>query len=326
MAKIIEKQIISISRRTDIPAFYSEWFINRVRAGYCTVVNPFNANQISYVSLKPEDVRAFVFWTRNPKPLMKYLPELDKQGYKYYFQYTVIGYPKEIDPKSPAQNLAIEALRDLSRKIGKEKVIWRYDPIFFSNMTPLEWHAKQISFLAEELQQYTNRLVISFLDPYRKTQSRMKKETGKVFLLSEDAFNPDSYRKLFKYIGQLGKDFNLEVQSCAEEIELEDYGIKHGKCIDDELINRITGEKGTSKKDPSQRKPCGCVVSKDIGANDTCLFGCKYCYATKSFGLAEENYKKHDKRSPSLIGWHDAQPKKEKVEDVLPNLFSDNQR
>jgi len=311
------KQIISVSRRTDIPAFYSEWFMNRIRAGYCTVANPFNMNQISYVSLRPEDVRAFVFWTRNPKPLMKYLPELDKQGYKYYFQYTLIGYPKEIDPKSPQQSSAVKTFCELSKIVGKERIIWRYDPIFFSNITPFDWHINQVSFLAEKLHQYTNRLVISFLDPYRKTQSRMKSESGAGFSLSDGAFQSDSYREISQYIGQIGVDFSLEVQSCAEAIDLESFGIKHTKCIDDDLINRITGEVVNLKKDPSQRKPCGCVVSKDIGANDTCLFGCKYCYATKSIALAEENFRKHKKESPSLTGWHDAQPK---IEDQKVQL------
>jgi len=185
-----KRQIISVSRRTDIPAFYADWFINRIRQGYCTVVNPFNANQISYVSLKPEDVQAFVFWTRNPKPLMQFLPELDKLGYKYYFQYTLIGYPREIDAKSPAVSIAIQTFQQLSEQIGKEKVVWRYDPILFSNITSSEWHTKQIDMLFNKLHQFTKRLVISFLDPYRKTQLRMQKETEDTFHLRDDAFNP----------------------------------------------------------------------------------------------------------------------------------------
>jgi len=300
--KKIEKKIISASRRTDIPAFYSEWFINRIRCGYCTVTNPFNANQISYVSLTPHDVQAVVFWTRNPKPLIKYLPELDKKGYRYYFQYTIIGYPKSIDSKSPPIDAAIKTFQELSELIGKDRVIWRYDPILFSNETPLEWHINQMSSLIEKLNSHTNRLVISFIDPYRKTKIRMDKETGENFQLAPDAFEISAYNQLVRLIANKAKSAGLEVQTCAEGVDLAQLGIKHGKCIDDELIRKIWGITASKRKDPSQRKHCGCVISKDIGVNNTCLFGCKYCYAISSVKTAESNFKKHDKNSPSLIG------------------------
>lgn len=299
--KKIEKKIVSASRRTDIPAFYSEWFMNRIRAGYCTVPNPFNADQISYVSLKPQDVQAIVFWTRDPKPLIKYLPEIDQKGHKYYFQYTVIGYPDSIDPKSPPIGAAIKTFQELSGLIGKERIIWRYDPILFSNETPLEWHIKRISSLIGELSSYTKRLVISFIDPYRKTKLRMSKETGSDFHLAPDAFEVSAYDELIRLIGREANNAGLVVQTCAEEADLERLGIKHGKCVDDEIIRKIWGITASKRKDPSQRKQCGCVVSKDIGVNNTCLFGCKYCYATSSIKAAKNNFKKHNKNSPSLV-------------------------
>ena len=301
------KKIISASRRTDVPAFYSEWFMNRIKAGYCTVPNPFNANQVSYVSLKPQDVRAIVFWTRNPKPLIKHLPELDQKGYRYYFQYTIIGYPESIDPKSPSIGTAIKTFQELSELIGKERVIWRYDPILYSNETPLEWHIKQISFLIEKLNSHTKRLVISFIDPYRKTKIRMDKETGNDFHLAPDAFEVSAYNQLIRWIGREANNAGLETQTCAEDADLERLGIKDGKCIDDDLIRNIWGITVSKRKDPSQRKQCGCVGSKDIGVNNTCLFGCKYCYATSSIKAAENNFEKHDTNSPSLIGWYDLQ-------------------
>ncbi len=286
---------MSVSRRTDIPAFYAEWFINRVRAEYCVVVNPFNANQLSYVSLKPKDVIAFVFWTRNPQPLIKYLPELDKRKYKYYFQYTIIGYPKEIDPKCPSLDPAIKTFRELSKLIGKEKVIWRYDPILLSSKTPEQWHIKQVTSLMKALRGHTNRMVISFIDPYRKTKIRLERETSDSFKLPPDAFDAQAYNKIAEFTGKEAKKYGLEVQSCAEEIDLIKYGINHGKCIDGELISRITRSSFLFKKDPFQRKLCGCMVSKDIGVNNTCLFGCKYCYATSSLKIARDNFKKHNK-------------------------------
>ncbi len=304
MVEDIERKIISASRRTDIPAFYSKWFMNRIGAGYCTVPNPFNANQVSYVSLKPQDVQVIVFWTRNPKPLIKDLPDLDKKGYKYYFQYTILGYPKLIDPKSPPIEDAIKIFQELSELIGKDRVVWRYDPILYSNETPLGWHINQLSSLIEKLKRYTKRLVISFIDPYRKTKIRMDKETGSDFHLAPDAFELSAYNQLIGWIGREANSAGLEVQTCAEDADLEQLGIKHGKCIDDELISKICGITVSKRKDPSQRKQCGCIVSKDIGVNNTCLFGCKYCYATSSVKAAENNFKKHDTNSPSLIGWY----------------------
>lgn len=286
--KLLSSQIISVSRRTDIPAFYSEWFMNRIRAGYCTVPNPFNAKQVSYVSLKPQDVRAIVFWTRDPRPLIKYLPELDRGGYKYYFQQTIIGYPRSIDPKSPPVQGAVKTFQELSKLIGREKVIWRYDPILLSDIISFEWHVKRLSFLIERLKDYTNRLIISFIDPYRKMTTRMDREIS-------------AYNRLIKWIGKRAGEAGIEAQSCAEEADLKKYGITHGKCIDDGLIAKITDLKLILKKDPRQRKLCGCVVSKDIGVNNTCLFGCKYCYATGNIMTAKKNFSSHNIKSPSLM-------------------------
>lgn len=296
------KQIISVSRRTDIPAFYADWFMERVRSGYCTVPNPFNRNQVSRVSLKPSDVMSFVFWTRNPKPLMKYLPELDRMGFSYYIQYTIIGYPREIDHYSPPVEESIQTLRELSSIIGRERVIWRYDPILLSDITPYVWHEKQLSHLIDSLKDYTKRLVISFVDPYSRKGARLNRINGTDIRFAPDAFEPEAYRGLAEFIGRKASEAGMEVQTCAEAADLLRYGIRKGKCIDDELISAITGgESALLKKDPSQRKLCGCAVSKDIGINNTCLFGCEYCYATSNIGAAEINYKKHDPASPSLI-------------------------
>ncbi len=280
--------------------------MNRIKAGYCTVPNPFNVKQVSYVSLRPQDVQAIVFWTRDPKPLIKHLPELDLKGYKYYFQYTITGYPRSIEPKNPPIGAAIKTFQELSELIGKERVIWRYDPILYSNETPLEWHTKQISSLIEKLRYYTKRLVISFIDPYRKTKIRMDKETGGSFSLAPDAFDVSAYDQLIGWIGKEARSAGLEAQTCAESADLERSGIRHGKCVDDDLIRKIWGIAVSKRKDPSQRKRCGCVISKDIGVNNTCLSGCKYCYATSGMRSAENNFKKHDTNSPSLIkSWKD---------------------
>ena len=170
--------IISASRRTDIPAFYAEWLIRRLRAGYCTVPNPLNRNQVSRISLRPEDVDVIVFWTRNARPLMTYLEELDSRGYRYYFQYTIVGNPWEIDPKSPPVATAVQTFCELSEQLGPNRVIWRYDPIVFTDLTPPAFHRENFQRIAESLRNRTRRSVVSIVDMYRKTESRMKDLEG----------------------------------------------------------------------------------------------------------------------------------------------------
>jgi len=271
------KQVISASRRTDIPAFYADWFMNRIRAGFCEVHNPVTGKKYR-VDLKPEDVEAIVFWTRNPRPLMKYLPELDSTGYKYYFQQTILGYPREIDPGSPPLDEAMAAFVELSQRIGKEKMVWRYDPILFSNITPFEWHIDRVSDILKNIGSHAGRLVISIIDSYRKSMPRMKTIEG--FRPDDGIFEAETYEGLLKWIGREMKKAGLPVFTCAEDIDLSRYSIVRGRCIDDELISRISGRGIPYVKDPGQRKACGCTKSKDIGENNTCFFGCKYCYAS----------------------------------------------
>jgi hypothetical protein len=294
---------ISASRRTDIPAFYAEWMIRRIRAGYCTVANPLNRNQVSTISLRPEDVDAIVFWTRNPRPLMAYLEELDSRGYRYYFQYTIIGNPAEIDPKSPPVAAAVRTFGELSERIGPSRVIWRYDPIVFTALTTPEFHRDNFQHLAEALRNRTRRSVISIVDMYRKTQKRLKKLEG-----TRAAFEPcdqPQFEQLMRELAECAQTNGMDIVSCAEEINLRPFGIRPGKCVDDDLIAEAFGVNVLRTKDPAQRKACGCVVSCDIGMYDSCVFGCQYCYATKSFDQARINMEEHDPNSPSLLGWHE---------------------
>ena len=301
--------IISASRRTDIPAFYPEWFMNRVRAGYCTVPNPFNRNQISYVSLAPKDLDAIVFWTRNAAPLLPHLAELDQRGYRYYFQYTILDYPREIDRKNPTLKASLKTFKQLSDYVGPDRVIWRYDPILFSKKIGANYHLEKYQKIAEALKGYTSRSVISIMDFYQKSRKRLRllREQG---VEITDVVNPSGTRfvELMENLKTISKKNGVEIVSCAEEIDLTVCGIQTGKCIDDALILKVFNLDVTQKKDPNQREACGCVVSKDIGMYDTCLFGCQYCYATQSFERAKINFEEHDPKSPSLIGWFDTPP------------------
>jgi hypothetical protein len=295
--------IISASRRTDIPAFYAEWMVRRLKEGYCTVPNPFNPNQVTRISLRPDEVDAIVFWTRNPRPLVPYLDELDSRGYRYYFQFTILGYPREIDPRSPAAASAVEAFCELAERLGPRRVIWRYDPIVFTGLTPPAFHRENFQRLAESLRGHTSRAVVSIVDMYRKIQARLKKldETrAAVHPCDAGDFGP-----FMRGLATLAGENGMEIVSCAEEIDLRPFGILPGKCVDDQVIAEAFGIDVPGTKDPTQRKACGCVVSRDIGMYESCLFGCQYCYATKSFDQARVNFDSHDSNSPSLLGWHE---------------------
>ena len=289
--------IISASRRTDIPAFYSEWFINRVREGYVLNKNPFNANQIKRIPLTPYQVDAIIFWTRNPKPLMKYLDELDEKGFNYYFQYTITGYPRELEKNTPHPIKAIETFIELSDKIGKEKVIWRYDPIIFTKYTSFDEHIRLFEKISKSLENKTDKVVISFADPYKKITKKLES------LEFQDILETKSkLYELAKIMSDIATSRNMIVESCSEEIDLDYCNIKHGKCIDDNLIENLFNINLNIHKDKNQRKECGCVQSVDIGIYNTCSHGCTYCYATYSDSVVEKNKSLHNPNSPMLIG------------------------
>ena len=309
--------IISVSRRTDIPAFFTDWFMKRIDEQYCTMVNPFNRNQVSYISLKPQDVEAMVFWTKNARPLMPHLEKLKQLGYSYYFQYTVNGYGEILEPNVPSLDECIETFCELSSMVGPEKVIWRYDPIIISNKTGIDYHKERFSYILERLCQATRRIVISIVDDYRKATINFKRlqQSGIEVSLIKDAAEVGG---LVHYIADASASHNLEVFSCAETFDLQPYGIKAGKCIDDELIKELFDIRVGSNKDKSQRAECGCIVSKDIGHYDTCLHGCSYCYAgTLNSGKA--NQAEHQESSPSMLGRYLAEPKPEKPQKTKTN-------
>lgn len=292
--------IISASRRTDIPAFYTEWFLNRVSEGYVLLKNPFNAHQVRRVSLRPEDVDLIVFWTRNAEKLMPSLRQLDARGYRYYFQYTINAYPRSVEKSVPPPRRAIHTFIELSDRIGARKVVWRYDPILVSNLSSVEEHKRLFEKIARALTGHTERVVISFVDIYKRVLANI----GRVPDLSVDKefANSSAVLDLAQHFSDVAEQCGMSIQSCAEEIDLESQGIRHGKCIDDELIRSLYSISVSAKKDKGQRLPCGCVESVDIGQYDTCLHGCQYCYATTNHPLAVRNFGKHNPNSPLLIG------------------------
>ncbi|MBN1314432.1 MAG: DUF1848 domain-containing protein [Anaerolineales bacterium] len=294
------RMIISASRRTDIPAFYCEWFMNRIRAGFCTVPNPFNTKQISHISLLPRDVNAIVFWTRDPRPLIPYLPELDRLGHRYYFQFTLLGYPRLLEPHAPSLDAAVAAFKTLSGLVGPDRVIWRYDPILLSSITGAAYHIQAFRQIAALLKSSTRRVVISLFDPYHHAIKRLES-------LKTEGLDMTIAEQIDRQLGVLvpalvdtAADIGLEIASCADTYGLSRFGVPPGKCIDDTLIQRLFGIQVPSNKDPGQRKACHCAPSKDIGVYNTCIFGCLYCYAAQSFERAKENFKAHNPRAEEL--------------------------
>jgi len=294
--------IVSASRRTDIPAFYADWFMNRIRSESVLIRNPFRPTQISRVSLDPVRVDAIVFWTRNAEPLIPHLDELDVMGHRYYFQYTLVHYPRVFERSSVTLSRKVEGFRRLSQRVGPDKIIWRYDPIIMSNLTNQAYHEDHFEEITKGLRGFTHRCIISFLDIYRKTEKALHilKKKGDIRVV--DLHHHEAkVREISDAFAEMGRDCGFEIFTCAEASNLEASGIRHGKCIDDELVNRLFGLDLSIAKDKGQRRLCGCVESKDIGAYETCPHGCIYCYANTNPELARRNFHRHNKHAPLLL-------------------------
>lgn len=286
--------IISASRRTDIPSYYSEWFFNRIEEGFVYVRNPMNIHQISKISLSPEVVDGIVFWTKNPLPMMNKLHLLD--SYMYYFQFTVNSYAQDIEPNIPSKNdVIIPTFKELSKKLGADRVIWRYDPILLTEKYTIDYHVTYFEEIAKRLSGYTKKCVISFVDMYRNTQGNMK-SFGLLSLGTEEMF------ELAQRLSTIAEKYNITVESCAEKIDLEQFGIAHGHCIDCNLFEKLLGDKLDLNKDKNQREECGCMASIDIGMYNTCKNGCRYCYANYNAKTVNRLSSQHHPDSPLISG------------------------
>lgn len=296
--------IISASRRTDIPHYYSQWFFNRVREGFLWVRNPMNPRQVSRIDLSPRVVDCIVFWTKNPGPMMDRLEELG--DYDYYFQFTLTGYGRDVEPGLPdKERVLIPAFRGLAEQIGPERVIWRYDPILFNQSYTWEWHVNTFRRMSAALAGYTRRCVISFVDLYARNQRGM----GRIGARGIDGNLGLGEREKWENIGrfaarlnQAARESGMELVTCAEQADLSSWGIAHGRCIDPDLIQEITGARILAGKDPGQRRECGCIQSIDVGSYHTCPAGCVYCYAGGGGLAAMSNFQSHRPDSPLLCG------------------------
>lgn len=307
--------IISASRRTDIPTYYSEWFFNRIKEQYVLVRNPMSIHQVSRISLSPEVVDGIVFWTKNPTPMIKRINELS--DYMFYFQFTITPYGRDIEPSIPDKNqIILPAFKTISKAIGKKRVVWRYDPILINERYTMQYHIKAFEKIAYELHEYTEKVTISFIDVDYKG---VKNNISELNLLTFDA---SMQIELSAQLADIARNYGLRIDTCAEKIDLRKYGIEHAHCIDDRLFSELLCCNLKMDKDKNQRLECGCVASIDIGMYNSCMNGCRYCYANYSQRTVSGNREKHNPFSPLIVG---EVKEDDKVTERKVKSYKDNQ-
>lgn len=286
--------IISASRRTDIPAFYSDWFFNRIKERYVLVPNPYNSKMISRISLDPAVVDCIVFWSKNPAPMLEKLDKLKE--YNYYFQFTLNPYGPDIENHLPAISKRIDTFKRLSDRIGKEKVIWRYDPVLTNETYTPGFHKEKFAEFAYELKEHTEKCMLGFIDHYQHIRTAVGRFNIQPLLKADIEEMAVSFKKTVDTC-------SIQLDTCTVKVDLTHLGIPGGLCIDNQLVERIAGYPISVRKDKNQRDICRCAESIDIGTYESCLNGCIYCYAIKgNYNTVKYNLNKHDKKSPMLVG------------------------
>lgn len=281
--------VLNVSGRTDIVAFYTEWFMNRYHEGFVDVKNPFNPKLISRINFS--DVDMIMFCTKNPLPIIDYLKEIEKP---ILFHITLTPYLKDIEPNIPDKKLVIDGIKKISEIIGKENVVVRYDPIFISDKYTIEYHKKVFDRLCSKLDGYIEKIIVSFLDDYKNVRNNLK-------VLKYKEFLENDYESIGKSFSTSAKEHNITVQTCFEDRNLVEYGFVKGECLSHELAFKMTGK---TYKDWTARRggKCGCVQMVDIGVYNTCGHFCKYCYANFDEKQVKDNMRKHNPKSSLLIG------------------------
>lgn len=297
-AGILEPAILSASRATDVPAFYAEWFMNRIRAGFFRWANPFNPRQVQTVSTAK--VRAIVFWTKDPAGILPHLDELDRRGFQYYFQYTLNDYEAEgYEPRVPPLAARIESFRRLADRLGPERVVWRLDPLLLTERVGVAELLGKAERLAAKLAAHTRKLVFSFADI--EGYAAVKRNLARGGIAARE-FARGEMEDFARGLAEINGTHGLALATCAEEVDLSVFGIAPNRCVDGELLAKLWPEDAAlreflgsrqSRKDTGQRKACGCISSKDIGRYRTCPHLCAYCYANGSRAEVERNFRAH---------------------------------
>lgn len=281
--------ILFASGRTDIPAFYSNWFINRVKAGFVDVRNPFNQKLVSRIYFS--DVDLIMFCSKNPLPMIN---KLDTLNVPVLFHVTITPYSKDVEPNIPDKRLIIEGVKKLSLVLGIDNVVVRYDPIFLSDKYNVDYHIKAFDKLCKNLNGYVNKIIVSFMDEYKNVRSNKN-------ILKYRAFTREDYKKIGEAFSKSAHDNGMSVQTCFEDEDLTQYGFVKGECLSHELAYILTGKKFKSSNVRKEKK-CECVQMVDIGDYNSCMHMCKYCYANYDEKAVSSNFERHDDDSSLLIG------------------------
>lgn len=290
-------RIISASRRTDIPAFYSEWFMRRVEEGWVRWRNPFGGRE-TVTSLRPEDVAAFVFWSKDYAPMLPHLGTLWERGYRFIFHFTITGLPRVFEPRVPPAEVTIPVARELAGRFGPDAVLWRYDPILVSSITDVDYHRGRFAEIASALNGATRRCYFSFPTLYGKTiraTARLERETG-IRLVNLPV---DDRVALAEDLAEIAASHGITMHTCCGDYLISDC-VHKARCVDAELIFRLYPDRMTRTLRRGTRKQCGCYESTDIGAYDTCPHGCVYCYANANKEAAQARWNRHEPYRESL--------------------------
>ncbi len=282
--------IIDTGNRTDIPAFYSKWFMNRIREGFVMVRNPYDPDQVTRYRLDPEVVDVLQFCTKNPGPMVEHLDEL--KDFRMFWYVTITPYGKSIEPNVPDKRLVIESFKRVSEHVGKHAMSWRYDPIFISDTYSVDYHIDAFERMATELEGYTEQAVISFIDLFEKTK--------KNFPEAREVAREDRLA-IGEAFAETGRRHGMTIRTCLEGTELAQFGIDVSGCMAQHVVEHAIGEKLIVPK-TRHILECDCIMGNDIGAYNSCAHFCKYCYANYDKKAVAENMKRHDPDSPFLIG------------------------
>ena len=290
-------RIVSVSRRTDIPAFYGDWFMKRLDAGFAEWANPYSGRP-QIVSLKPQDVVAFVLWSKDYAPFMTCLNDIKRRGYPVILNYTITGLPSVFEPHVPAADKAIGTLKRLARVFSPEHVNWRYDPVVVSSITPPEYHRARFADLCAALEGHVRRCYFSFPVMYGKVTRNMAALGHEGGVAVTDLQIQDRIT-LSQELARVAAGHGIEMLTCCEDA-LISGPIKKAHCVDGDLIGRLYYRGAIPANRKPTRKQCGCTDSVDIGAYDTCSHGCAYCYATRDHQRAAAAPNQHDPTAPRL--------------------------
>ena len=283
--------VLNVSGRTDVVAFYTEWFMNRYKEGFVDVRNPFNPKLVSRIYFS--DVDAIVFCTKNPIPILKYI---DKIKQPILFHITLTPYKKDIEPNVLPKGTIIESIKKLSKLIDKDNIYVRYDPIFISDKYNLDYHIKSFDSLCSKLNGYVKHIIISFMDDYKNVRKND-------YIIKSKQITDLDYEIIGKNFSKIAECYNMTIQTCSEERNLIEYGFQKKECISHELAFKLTKKTNFKSWKARNNRNCKCIEMVDIGMYNTCKHYCKYCYANYDEKNIENNFELHDKNSSLLIGY-----------------------